>query len=357
MTIPPARLIRLSWPEEPGIDGLRAEGWTSADLDAINSATDVASELAVFPSQALSEGDVPAQGMAGVFHVGANAVTFVPRFPFVEGTTYLLVRRGGHVVGQIDRVARHFPSQATVLAIHPDTAEVPLNLLKAYVTFSEPMSEGWSRRSVRLRRSTDGIVLDGALLAADPELWDSQRTRLTLLLHPGRIKRGLVPNSENGYPLTEGGTIDVEVDATFRTAAGSPLRAGATRRYQVGAALRQRVSPARWTLVPPRTPHDALVVRFDRPLDSALLARCLSVHHAGATIGGIGTPGAGDLSWTFRPYAPWQAEDYLVHVDPRLEDLAGNSVARLFDTDLLRAEDYSPAAAGDVVMSFRAPVS
>jgi hypothetical protein len=354
---PSIHLIELTWQDGPGISSLRAEGWASGDLRAFTAAVDVGSELSVFPADALCNGDIPAQGMPGEFNVTGDAVTFVPRFPFVEGTMYVLVRRGGHVVGQIERMARQIAPQAAVLAIHPDAAEVPLNLLKLYVTFSEPMCEGWSRRSVHLRRPADETVLDDALLLTEPELWDQRRTRLTLLIHPGRIKRGLMPNSEKGYPLIEGGTIDVEVDSTFRTARGSPLRTGTMRRYRVGAALRQRVNPAHWTLVPPQTAHDALTVHFDRPLDNALLARCLSVHRAGAIITGVATPGASGLSWAFRPHARWRAGDYTLQVDPRLEDLAGNSVARLFDRDLFLQEDDSPAPAGDVVLFFHAATS
>ena len=46
----------------------------------------------------------------------------------------------------------------------------------------------------------DGRDLPHALLAMPPELWDRPRRRLTLLLEPGRIKRGLVPNAELGAP-------------------------------------------------------------------------------------------------------------------------------------------------------------
>ena len=65
------------------------------------------------------------------------------------------------------------------------------------------MSEGHARESVRLIDTDTGQLLPDALLPMDPELWDRSRTRLTLLLDPGRIERGLVPHTETGYPLTE----------------------------------------------------------------------------------------------------------------------------------------------------------
>src|SRR5438093_7158021 len=101
----------------------------------------------------------------------------------------------------------------------------------------------------------------------EPELWDRAHRRLTLLLDPGRIKRGLAPNAEAGYPLIEDVPIVVRVDAAFRDAAGRPLRAGAQRRYQVGRPLRARVDPTAWRLdCPTAGSTDPLTVAFDRPL-------------------------------------------------------------------------------------------
>jgi hypothetical protein len=180
----------------------------------------------------------------------------------------------------------------------------------------------------------------------DPELWDRQRRRLTLLLDPGRIKRGLVPNAEAGYPLVEGVPVAVRVDPAFRDAAGQPLRAGATRRYQVGPPVRARVNPTTWHLsYPAAGSSDALTVTFDRPLDHALLQRCLSINDsAGTRLPGHPSVGPYEHSWQFHPDSPWRAGPHTLIIDPRLEDLAGNSIRRVFDRDLTRAEDMPNAA-------------
>src|SRR5205823_4946906 len=108
------------------------------------------------------------------------------------------------------------------------------------------------------------------------------------LLDPGRIKRGLVPNQEASYPLTEGVAIVVRMDASFRDAAGRPLRAGTERRYGVGPSIRSRVDPTAWRFDSPHAGStEPLTVTFDRPLDHALLEHSLSVHDAaGASLEG-----------------------------------------------------------------------
>ena len=84
------------------------------------------------------------------------------------------------------------------------------------------MSEDWATRTVRLYRADTDEPLSGAFLEG-PELWDGERRRLTLLLDPGRIKRGLVPNQETGYPLIEGVPVVVRIDTAFRDAEGWPI--------------------------------------------------------------------------------------------------------------------------------------
>jgi hypothetical protein len=52
------------------------------------------------------------------------------------------------------------------------------------------------------------------------------------------------------------------------------------------------------------------------------------------------------------PAAPWTDAVHRLAVEPVLEDLAGNSVARVFDRDLDRAED-APRDTGPVELAFR----
>jgi hypothetical protein len=67
-----------------------------------------------------------------------------------------------------------------------------------------------------------GIRLEGqpdAFLSFAEELWDPYRRRLTLLLDPARIKRGLVSHEALGYPLRPGQPTRFVVDG-MRDASG-----------------------------------------------------------------------------------------------------------------------------------------
>jgi len=57
---------------------------------------------------------------------------------------------------------------------------------------------------------------------------------------------------------------------------------------------------------------------------------------------GTRVPGAidvapGERTWLFTPEQPWQAGAYDLEISTVLEDVAGNSLRRVFDADLLRA--------------------
>jgi hypothetical protein len=284
--------------------------------------------------------------MAGTFDVDGDALRFRPRYPFVAGTTYAWVIRESALPDGTDTLTIARPATAvaaatSVTAIYPSAIDVPFNLLRFYIHFSAPMSEGFAAKSIELQISDTGEILDDAILALEPELWDPRRRRLTLLLDPGRIKRGLVPNAEAGYPLAPGQSVSLVVDETLRDAAGAPLRDEARRDYVVGAALRRRVDPADWMFTwPAALSREPVIIDFDRPLDHALVRRCLSILDSSAIpVAGQIVVATGERQWRFTPDRPWAADRYTVAVQSELEDVAGNSVARVFDRDLDRRQD------------------
>jgi hypothetical protein len=289
--------------------------------------------------------------MAGRLVREAGDVCFVPRFPFVDGTSYLVTVAGTAKALLARPRPEHTPT-AEVLGIYPTAAEVPRNLLRCYVWFSAPMSEGDAARHVRLVDNA-GQTIAGALLPAGGELWDAGRRRLTVLLDPARIKRGLARHRQAGYPLRRAEPFRLVVGAGFRDAAGCPLRTPAERRYQVGPDERRRVDPGRWTVSPPASrTRQPLEVRFDRPLDHGLAARCLQViGPGGQPVDGVPESGPEERSWRLVPSQEWRDGAHRLLIDPVLEDLAGNSVSRVFDRDLTRPED-EPRQPEPVTLTF-----
>jgi hypothetical protein len=334
-------VTRLSWSVLDGADCLRLRGLAAGAAVQVRPAGIAAG---------VPDADLPP--MAGRLAADGRDACFVPRFGFVDGTAYA-VTVDGRPAGTLTRPRPARPATAHVLAIHPAAGEVPRNLLRCYIWFSAPMSEGQAAGHVTLADDA-GTPLPGALLATEHELWDVGRRRLTVLLDPARIKRGLAGHRAAGYPLRAGQPVRLVVGAGFRDAAGTPLRAGAERRYTVGPDERRRVEPGDWALaIPPAGGTEPLVVTFGRPLDHGPLARCLHVTGPGGSrVDGAAEAGPQDRSWRLVPAAAWAAGTHRLHADPVLEDLAGNSALRVFDRDLRRPED-DPRAAAFITVSFR----
>jgi hypothetical protein len=339
--------LRLLWSRHEEHDCLRLTG-----VDALTlGAGDFARYLPVYPSAILSTTMVPS--LHGSYALDGAAVCFVPRFPFVAGTEYTLLVHRSLSGGRSERVPGCFDVEdyepltitrptvtgdatTRVVEIYPTAREVPRNVLRLYVHFSAPMSEGFAASRVHLRRTDTGEEIAGALLPMDPELWDPGRRRLTVLFDPARIKRGLAPHREIGYPLEVGVAVDVDIDVAFLDADGRPLVSSFSRHYEVGGDERTTVDPHQWRLATPAAgTADPLIVSFDRPLDHALLQHCITIVDADEhQMAGSSSTATGERSWRFAPDDPWARARYRLAVDPILEDLAGNSLRRVFDRDI-----------------------
>lgn len=331
-------MLEVSWSRCGGGDCIRLAGVAPRSVVRVRPATAVA--LGTAPPTA---GRVVRDG---------DDVCFLPRFPFLDGTAYT-VTVDGVVAAELTRPRPDRPATTEVFAVYPSAPTVPRNLLRCYLWFTAPMSEGYAADHVRLVDDA-GDVMAGALLPTEHELWDAGRRRLTLLLDPARIKRGLAPHRQVGYPLRTGAAFRLVVDDRFRDARGCRLRAGAERRYQVAEDERRRVDPHTWALGRPRASTlEPLVVEFGRPLDHGLLDRCLRVVGPdGRPVEGAAAIGPEQRSWRLAPRLPWPPGPHRLVVDPVLEDLAGNSVHRVFDRDLARRAD-EPGAALPVELTFR----
>jgi hypothetical protein len=312
-------MAELSWSSLDGDDCLRVGGTAPGATVAVRTADASDPSLPVMAGRVVADGDDRC---------------FVPRFPFVAGATYTVLV-DDVPVGDVQRAAVAGDATTEVVTIHPAAAEVPRNLLRLGVTFSAAMAEG-AATHVRLVDDT-GDELVGAFLPTEYELWDAAHRRLTILLDPARIKRGLAAHRAIGYPLHVGEPFRVLVDAEALDAAGRPLRAPASRRYAVGADERRRLDPQAWTL---GVDGRQLGVRFGRPLDAHLVDGCLHVVGPdGRPVPGRGRVDDDEEGWTFQPAEPLTPGVHALVVDPALEDLAGNSVRRVFDRELARPDD------------------
>jgi hypothetical protein len=229
---------------------------------------------------------------------------------------------------------------AIVENIYPSADVLPANLLKFYIRFSKPMretSEIFDR--ITLLDAQGKPILDPWRRT---ELWSADCKRLTLFIHPGRIKQGVNLREQFGPVLEPEETYTLRIDPQLLDGDGQPLGKPFTKKFRTTTAERSRPLPYKWTVHPPSvSSREPLKLEFPRPLDRALLDRLLTVTDAdGKIVTGRIEVGSEEKLWLFHPARNWSEGDYLIEVDENLEDLAGNTPLRLFDVDL---EEPSPA--------------
>ena len=326
-------------------------------VDARAPRTDALAVYAV-PARDDSTAGLPPMTGRVEMETAGTSVRFVPAFAPAAGVTY--VARAGALEARFtwpDASRAAMTPTTSVTEIYPTSDRVPANLLKLYIEFSAPMSDGEAERRIHLL-DAQGREVPRAFLHVDDELWDASRRRLTVLFDPGRVKRGLRANLEDGAPLVAGRTYRLVVDAGWRDGEGRPLVSRVVKTLVVGAADRTSPDWHRWRVnTPIAATTTPLVVRFDEPLDRALLDRVMVVADAkGHRIDGTIAVGSNEASWSFTPARPWSTGPHRLLVDPRLEDRAANSLRSLFDVDLTAPRSATHASAdtdtGAITLSF-----
>ena len=301
--------------------------------------------LAVYVDRKRPGTDQPA--MLGRHAVKGGVLVFEPRFPFAPGSRYRAVLNPSRLprppAAKNTPLTLRFgdprpPKSATVVRrVFPTADKLPENQLKFYLHFSAPMKRGGVYKHIKLLGPA-GKEVRSPFLELDEELWNPDGTRFTLFFDPGRIKRGLKPREEVGPALEEGKKYTLVIDAAWRDADDVPLGATFRKTFRVGPPDDACPDPKKWKLQAPAAgAAGALTVRFDKPLDRALLQRMLRVTDAaGREVDGTVTVADRETRWQFTPKVAWRGGDYFLEADTRLEDLAGNSLSRPFEVDVLR---------------------
>ena len=265
-----------------------------------------------------------------------NQLILTPRYRLTPGMTYVVTARP--LTGAFIRKTYSVPMPASkaaprVLAIYPSSGVLPANCLKFYVHFSEPIQQG--------RRIFDQIQLldKQGELVHDPwrrsELWNIAGDRLTLWIHPGRIKKGVNLREESGPVLHPNRSYQLVITDGVRSLDGRVLGKPFVKDFVTQKEDDQRPNPGHWKAGEIRRgTRMPLTVSLDEPLDRALLSRMISVMSNGLALNGTITIEDAERSWTFTPDRPWTGNSIMLQVNERLEDLAGNTPVRVFDRDL-----------------------
>ncbi|WP_266182125.1 hypothetical protein [Dyella humicola] len=226
---------------------------------------------------------------------------------------------GGMAFAMVLQVATAGPSEPRVVLVQPSGAVAPANLLRLSVVFDAPV-EGAVLPRIALSHA-DGRPLQEPFL--QQELWSPDGKILTLLLHPGRVKTGLVAREQLGPILSAGDDVVLTFDGHL------------IKQWHVGPVDATGPVASAWKLSHLRSgSRQPLVVTLDGPIDGRDVDYLAVVGAADRLVEGKAQLQEGETTWTFTPVAAWQPGEYRLVVRDTLEDPSGNRLGGHFETPI-----------------------
>lgn len=225
--------------------------------------------------------------------------------------------------------------QAHVTEVYPTADILPENLLRFYIYFSKPMQPTETLSSIYLL-DANGTKMDGIFLDNKFNLWSPDKTRLTLLFDPGRVKTGLVAHEAMGRALSAGKDYTLVLDDSLSDASGCPMGSSYQKKFHVIKADFDKPDTKKWHLeAPERHTKDALTVALNGIHDHVSLAYRLRVKNSdGRIVKGRIDLADNEQKWLFVPDQIWENKNYTLTIDPALEDIAGNRITGSFEEPL-----------------------
>ena len=287
------------------------------------------------------------RSVLGRYRVVKNRVAYTPRFLPDTKIPYLIsfnhnalaellslpkLKKADSVV--IDSV-QYFQLQSAPVSevqwTYPHINVLPENTLRMYIYFTAPMSFDNPLDYIDLY-DQQGKVIENAFVEVPEGLWNQERTRLTLLFHPGRVKQEVGPNRIEGSILEEGKLFELRVSGRWNDANGSPLNSDYSKKFFVTKAKRQRLRKKDWVIE--SICKDECVLRLstgDIP-DIELFKKMVQIQDENAESLDFEYIAEANGSFILRSDALKKGSTLTMGINPKMEDISGNTFLNAFDS-------------------------
>ncbi len=211
------------------------------------------------------------------------------------------------------------PSPIAVTAVFPSGEQVPANLLRLSLRFDRmPDVPVLPRLAWVIDTDTGRQFVERPFL--ESALWTPDGKQLTILLHPGRVKSGLLAHDQNPPLLPVGKRVSLTLDD--RT----------LRSWTVVDPQQSALDVAQWRMGDVRpASRDPLKILLGVPIDVQSMAQIAVLDASGRVLSGSVSLSEAESVWLFRPTAVWRPGKYQIWIHPHLEDVAGNRIGNSFE--------------------------
>ncbi|MDH7445543.1 Ig-like domain-containing protein [Aquimarina sp. 2201CG14-23] len=260
-------------------------------------------------------------------------IQFVPMVPFVLDQKYTLVYDN-----IIDYYTIPIPPNylyPQIKEIYPSASTLPSNLLKWYVRFSKPISDIHVYDHIKFLNAS-GDTISRAALPLENALVSDDSTLLTIWIEPGRQKRGLKPNKKLGAVFVVGETYTLLVSKRIKDTKGVSMQENYSHSFLITSSDRLSPNVKDWKIkAPVMNSVVDLEIQCNEAMDyGSTIDRIKIFNSDHIEIQGIWACRDKETLLAFTPIDPWKKDHYQILFDPSIEDLAGNNLERLFDSNI-----------------------
>ncbi len=292
----------------------------------------------------------------GRFTASDTKITFKSKYGFSKGTLYTVLIRSKNKTERfvVNTPKNNFEPSTYIKNVYPTSSQLTMNQLKFYIEFSAAMKQGNAFEHIHLYKLPEGKLETEAFLETTEELWNPEKTRVTIFFDPGRIKRGVQPNLQLGLPLVEGNTYKLVIDKEWLDVNDVKLTKGFEKTFEVISVDRESPNSKDWKIDFPKTRYRSPVkIDFNETMDFGLLhSAIVIVDETNKYVEGKIKLSESESKWMFTPKKKWIKGNYKIIINAWLEDVSGNNLNRKFDVNLNDKND-TPKNIKEVLIPFK----
>lgn len=224
------------------------------------------------------------------------------------------------------------PATCSILSVYPLKDSLPANTLLFHLFFSCPMRE--DPQAYKYVHIVDEKGKKMPFSWRQKASWADNGKHLILMIHPGRIKRGINYATASGPLFEPGRSYTLQTDEALLS-----LDSVVARPYSKLFYIQEadRVSPAFKPYTINRQPaaktRDPLYIAFTEAMDYGAVEIGLTVKDQKGQLVKGHFQAANDSLWLFIPDLAWKTQPYDLVYNDYLADLASNPINRLFEEE------------------------
>lgn len=288
----------------------------------------------------VTENTVAANKIIGNYFLKDDSLQFIPYFELGYGLDFEVQL---YING--DTIKKRFstPKASIITAplteaiqIFPLTDKIPTNILCFHALFSSPMNEDrMAFTKVQLIDEAENIK---PKVWKEKSYWTDSAKCLVLMIHPGRIKRGIHYLTELGPVFEVGKKYTIVITTALQDKYNRPLYKEYRKTFTAIAPDRQIPKLAETNFKKPTSgTRNSLQISFSEAMDYGSLCMGLKIFdEKNQLIQGKIQPVNNDNTWNFIPDTFWKKELYRVEFNTEIADLASNHLHRLFETKSIK---------------------